>query len=186
MMTLVGNPTKIEKYNIESEEWAANFPEFADIVRHYNHIHEAFHPYSEYSKKLQEEYNNVRFIPDDSRDFSGIYILDDWNDHVLAGHLTDYEAQEMFYIYGVCDNASQILDVYPDIPDDYVIFMAPIFSDKTEPCSGWRWHKWGPYIGIQEHYHEYLNDEPHVDMIYVFSIRQMIPCIETDELFEDL
>ena len=57
MMTLVGNPAKIEKYNIESEKWAINFPEFADIVRHYHNIHDVFHPYAEYSKAMQAEYN---------------------------------------------------------------------------------------------------------------------------------
>jgi hypothetical protein len=37
--------------------------------------------------------------------------------------------------------------------------------------SGWRWHKWGEYIGLGKPTREYLNDEPEfADGIYTYHI----------------
>lgn len=186
MFKLVGNPAKIEQYNIESEKWILENPEFADITRHIHSLYEIFQPYShwvEFLKIIHETLGVRTLIPDTPHDFTGIYVCEDYNDYYFINHLTDYNCQEHFYIYGIADNASQILEAYPDIPDDYIILMTPMFSKKDEPCSGWRWHKWGRYLGVQERSCEYLNDEPNTDMIYCFSIRQITP--KTNEENED-
>ena len=65
-------------------------------------------------------------------------------------------------IYGVADNIEQIkkyLKKYIDVPDEkYIIAVAPVFQHKGE-ADGWRWHKWGPYIGTLNPQCEYLDDE---------------------------
>jgi hypothetical protein len=35
---------------------------------------------------------------------------------------------------------------------------------------GWRWHKWGEYIGKYEPQYEYLYDEPEIEKVYVYHI----------------
>lgn len=65
-------------------------------------------------------------------------------------------------IYGVADNIEQIkkyLKKYIDVPDEkYIIAVTPVFQHKGE-ADGWRWHKWGPYIGTLNPQCEYLDDE---------------------------
>ena len=81
--------------------------------------------------------------------------------------------------YGVADNASQVLAYYDRLMEehteymnarDFVILMSPIFRDSQPQDGGWRWHKWGPYIGKFESKCEYLYDEQGIDFVYVFSI----------------
>ena len=65
-------------------------------------------------------------------------------------------------IYGIADNVEQIKDYlkkYIDVPDEkYIIAVTPVFQHKGE-ADGWRWHKWGPYIGTLNPQYEYLDDE---------------------------
>lgn len=89
--------------------------------------------------------------------------------------LTDYKEKSWHYEYGVVDNATQIIENCK-IPEDAVVLMVPVFKNKDEPFSGWRWHKWGAYYGIQNHQCEYLNDEDDVEMIYCFSIHVLTEC----------
>lgn len=67
--------------------------------------------------------------------------------------------------YGVSDNIEQIKEHYKMWLDDpkskWVITVTPVFQDKSN-CGkggGWRWHKWGEYIGTLNPKHEYLDDE---------------------------
>lgn len=67
--------------------------------------------------------------------------------------------------YGVADNIEQIKEHYKRWLDDpklkWVITVTPVFQDKSNKGEGggWRWHKWGPYIGTLNPQHEYLDDE---------------------------
>ena len=38
---------------------------------------------------------------------------------------------------------------------------------------GWRWHKWGPYIGTQDPQCEYLADEPEIKEVFVYRFIQL-------------
>lgn len=174
MIELVGNPNKIEDYNIKSEEFVLEHPDCAGFARHIHNISEIFCPYSKWLENICEEERVIyKIIPDNQHDFTGVYVCEDFNDHYMIPRLTDFEeADEFEYRYGISDNASQILENLK-VTDDHIVLMTPIFSDKDEPCSGWRWKKWGKYYGIQNRCCEYLNDEPEVEMIYVFSIRRL-------------
>lgn len=70
-----------------------------------------------------------------------------------------------FSQYGVCDSVEQVLEKYKEIleGDDhqYFVWFTPVFQDKENAGrgGGWRWHKWGEYIGDLAPKCEYLDDE---------------------------
>jgi hypothetical protein len=83
------------------------------------------------------------------------------------------------WYYGVADNIEQVLELYNKnefgyFKGNHVILCNEIIKDPNEPCSGWRWHKWGEYIGTQNPQCEYLNDEPEIDRVITFSIVKVI------------
>jgi hypothetical protein len=170
MIILQQNDNKLTLFNEQAREFAEKNPEFADYFKPINSIDDMFTPYNSWMDSFTEE-DKVKYkvIPDGKYDFSGVYVCADFNDHYDIEQLTDYKEIDHLYKYGVVDNASQVIENC-DIPDNAVVLLTPVFKDKSEPYSGWRWHKWGRYYGIQEHCCEYLNDEDDVEMIYCFSI----------------
>lgn len=95
-------------------------------------------------------------------------------------NLPEYIAYENnAWTYGVADNLEQVVNFYNKNEDGYfkgnhVIFCGKVVKNPDEPCSGWRWHKWGPYIGTQNPKCEYINDEPEITEVIVFSIYKII------------
>lgn len=79
--------------------------------------------------------------------------------------------------YGVCDNYTQILEAYPELISDssknYVIILSTVERACQPSSGGWRWHKWGPYIGTQNPQHEYIYDDTHIDKVYCYHIFQV-------------
>lgn len=67
--------------------------------------------------------------------------------------------------YGVADSIEQIKEYYKEEIQDpnkkYFITATPVYQDKEkkESNGGWRWHKWGEYIGNLDPQCEYLDDE---------------------------
>jgi hypothetical protein len=67
--------------------------------------------------------------------------------------------------YGVADNLDQIKEYFKEEIDDpdskYFISLTPVFQDLENKGKGggWRWHKWGEYIGKLNPQCEYLDDE---------------------------
>ena len=67
--------------------------------------------------------------------------------------------------YGLADNIEQIKCYYKeeiDNPDrKFIIHLTAVFQDKSNKGKGggWRWGKWGPYIGSLRPEFEYLDDE---------------------------
>jgi hypothetical protein len=67
--------------------------------------------------------------------------------------------------YGVADNIEQIKEFYKKQikikKDKFCIAVTPVWQDKENrgKGGGWRWHKWGKYIGKLNRQHEYLDDE---------------------------
>lgn len=79
--------------------------------------------------------------------------------------------------YGVCDNYKQILERYNNLLSNpnknYVIGLSVVERKNQSPEGGWRWHKWGEYIGTQNPEHEYLYDDTHIDKVYCFHIYEI-------------
>lgn len=82
--------------------------------------------------------------------------------------------------YGVADNLEQVKVYLKEFIDDpgrkFVIEYSIITKDPTNfgQGGGWRWHKWGPYIGVQKPTTEYLDDEPEIDQVYIFHIYEVL------------
>ena len=80
------------------------------------------------------------------------------------------------YPYGVCDNYQQILERDKRIKAlekwkgfEFVIIISEIRKKDEPPRDGWRWEKWGSYIGDQNTMTDYLYDEPEIENVYVYS-----------------
>lgn len=73
--------------------------------------------------------------------------------------------------YGVADNWEQVLKVKKEFvksKDKYILTFFTI-EKKNEPSDGgWRWHKWGEYIGNQNPQHEYIYDEENIEKVIVY------------------
>ena len=76
--------------------------------------------------------------------------------------------------YGVCDTVDQILAACPELQADlkrqFVITVTPVVKNEQPSEGGWRWHKWGPYIGTKTPKQEYLIDEEDIDSVLVYHI----------------
>ena len=94
--------------------------------------------------------------------------------------------------YGVCDSVDDILELYADIIADperqICITMTEIVRDQSNrgQGGGWRWHKWGPYIGKMEPTMEYLDDEPLIERVYVYHIYEKRQWPKNGQVFEDV
>ena len=78
--------------------------------------------------------------------------------------------------YGICDNYEQILQYYPELNSldrKFIISMTPIIKKDESEKDGWRWHKWGEYIGNQNPQHEYLYDEEGIEKVYCYHIYEI-------------
>jgi hypothetical protein len=81
--------------------------------------------------------------------------------------------------YGVCDTPEQVLAHVPLLTTDprrFIVFFTPPIRKHDQPAEGgWRWHKWGEYIGTQPQAEcEYLYDEPHIDEVLVYHIVEVL------------
>ena len=100
--------------------------------------------------------------------------------------------------YGVADNATQVIRMLEkslktyffgnDLEDNFylglslvkfmelypeyslVLLMTPHINTKDCSWGGWRWHKWGEYIGVHEPQHEYLSCEKGIDYVLSYSL----------------
>lgn len=85
---------------------------------------------------------------------------------------------EDFADYGVCDYPEQVVETFPNLESDSRRFLISFnlvrYADQGE--QGWRWHKWGPYIGTRNPQGEYLADEaPDFGDVYTFHIYELYP-----------
>ena len=76
--------------------------------------------------------------------------------------------------YGVSDDVEQILEYIPELENDsertFVLFVTVVRRADQESTGGWRWHKWGEYIGKHEPKHEYLYDEKDIDEVLCWHV----------------
>lgn len=185
MVKLELNKTKVKDYNKRIKELKEESPDLFDDVTEVNSLNDRFIPYSEIT------YGGLIVIEDDYRnDFDGIYVCD-LNSNYTIEALTNYKEKKNFnsplywWNYGVCDNASQVLDYYDSLYEQYkdymedkkfVILLTPMIREQQPECGGWRWHKWGQYIGKFESKCEYLYDEEGIDYVYCFNILEVEDC----------
>lgn len=76
--------------------------------------------------------------------------------------------------YGVADSVEQFLEKFKTIIEasdyGYAVGFTEVNRSEQSREGGWRWHKWGEYIGKREPQCEYLHDEPDIESIVTFSV----------------
>jgi hypothetical protein len=107
--------------------------------------------------------------------------FDPWFDSGVQGSCLDPNGGghqwEMSNI--VCDSVEQAKkhwQAYMDDPErEFMIVVNPVQRNPANAGTGvgWRWKKWGPYIGTHEIQHEFLDDEEGIDKVFLASIIQV-------------
>lgn len=109
----------------------------------------------------------------------GMYRTGHWNIHDMVIPKIDLFAPSLVHAvnaYGVCDYPKQVLERFPiiaDHPSKFFIGFVRLRRDEQPADGGWRWHKWGTYIGNREPKCEYLYDEPEIEEVYTYHIYEL-------------
>lgn len=96
----------------------------------------------------------------------GIEVAESWRSGVEIGSYpsTSY----------VDDSPEAFIEKYHDVlmKDErtFAVFFAPIVRADQDPSGGWRWHKWGEYLGAHDPQHEYLYDEEDIEQVYIVHL----------------
>lgn len=104
-------------------------------------------------------------------------FMSDWDHYPenLGGE-NDAEGDRWLGPYGVCDDVANLVQVYRYAVNhptrQFVFTMKKVKRDLNNKGlgGGWRWHKWGEYIGHYTPTTEYLDDEPLIEMVYCFHV----------------
>ena len=124
----------------------------------------------EYTKNTEEVYTGVYIVP-------GHNFIEEMVNNVTRQHARSeydkesYESGDVWCSFGLCDNASQAIQFYNDrkakggFPGNHIITLT--YMGKN---SGWRWHKWGRYLGNFEPSREYFEDEEGIEAVWSFHI----------------
>src|ERR1051325_2948720 len=93
--------------------------------------------------------------------------------------IPDIVKQRLVKTYGVCDDYQQVLKLYKPYVNSktrkFVISLTEIRKANQPKEGGWRWHKWGPYIGKKRPKHEYLYDEDDsIQSVYTYHIFEVL------------
>lgn len=116
----------------------------------------------------------------------GVYTVGHWNfdecfpQGVYFNEYPDIRTDnDRLCPYGVCDSLEQFLatDLGALIQASerrFVVSLVKLRRDEQPPDGGWRWHKWGPYIGLQEPQCEYLHDEPMIEEVWTYHVYEVI------------
>lgn len=106
----------------------------------------------------------------------GMYLCGHWSIDQLTAvrkrYLEDEWTSLDFATSGVCDTPEQAVEKLGlrDRPEHVFVTFVRIRRDDQPRSGGWRWHKWGDYIGDKEPQFEYLHDEPDIEEVYTFSV----------------
>lgn len=100
-----------------------------------------------------------------------------WADELFRASW-DKEEREYISSYIVCDNLEQALAYWKAQIDDpehqFVLTLCEIRREDQPARGGWRWHKWGPYIGSHNPSYEYLYDEKDIPSVFVAHLCQVV------------
>jgi hypothetical protein len=113
----------------------------------------------------------IEFLSEQKELETGVYQLGDFNApdvvdeeyyQFMPWTMESFRDGSYFGEYGVCDNYQQVLEKYPFLQADdnqYVLTVCVVKKSDQPESGGWRWHKWGEYVGTKTPLHEYLYDE---------------------------
>lgn len=85
--------------------------------------------------------------------------------HALETYLTK-DSTHSFFIRG-----KRLYKFLTDNPDAvYLIRFYPVFNHHDGKTGGWRWHKWGPYLGKHTPQCQYLDKEQNIDYVLIWHL----------------
>lgn len=110
----------------------------------------------------------------------GMYLTSHWSIDQLGVSIRERWREEQpgyldFEEYGVCDTPEQAVEGLGlrARPERFFVSFVEI-NKATQPSDGgWRWHKWGSYIGDHEPQCEYIHDEPEIEKVYTFHVYEL-------------
>jgi len=85
-----------------------------------------------------------------------------------------------FGSFGVCDSVEQFLEHklgkwIVESEKGYVVSFSKIVKANQPDSGGWRWHKWGEYIGVHEPQCEYIYDEgDEIQEVYCYHVYECL------------
>lgn len=85
--------------------------------------------------------------------------------HALETYLTK-DSSYPFFIQG--KRLYKFLITNPDAI--YMLECHPVFNHHDGTSNGWRWHKWGPYLGKHTPKCEYLDEEKNIDYVLLWHL----------------
>lgn len=111
----------------------------------------------------------------------GIYLASHWNvGNLVRGGVRERWRENIsdrldFDEFGVCDTYEQPVEQFglADRPEPFFISFVEILKSRQPYDGGWRWPKWGEYIGTQKPTREYLHDEPEIDRVLTFHVYEL-------------
>lgn len=118
----------------------------------------------------------------------GIYQINHFNmNYCFSGaKIEEYprnmgDGEEYLGCYGVADSPDQLFNLprfvkhVRESERKFVVGMHRIVKSEQDPTGGWRWHKWGEYVGVQDPQMEYLYDEPVIEEVWTYHIYEILP-----------
>ena len=119
----------------------------------------------------------------------GVYEIGHFSFDQIINTIVKWPDLENFNCYGVCDNYQQVLKKCEELKNpqrNFVVSITPVEKNKQPKEGGWRWHKWGPYIGTLEPKCEYLYDEPAIEKIFVYHVYEVFGKMKHEKHIEGL
>ena len=107
---------------------------------------------------------------------NGMYEVQHFGSSSFLPGYEQYPKLDAFAPYGVVDYPEQLLEKIPMIEASvrkFVCVFTRVTKSSQSPEGGWRWHKWGPYIGDKEPTTEYLYDEPDIEEIFTYRVYEL-------------
>lgn len=126
--------------------------------------------------------NGLEYVPDDSDNFTGVYIFWLQNASTWINALSTTTALESLVDFGNVDNASQAIREFVKlgIKGNHVILMHPIRRKRVytneESWGTYRWHKNGGYAGKANVCCEYFREEPdeRLKQVYLYEVYRVV------------
>lgn len=79
--------------------------------------------------------------------------------------------------FGVCDSPEQFMAKVGHALEasdrKFCMSFVEVRKDQQPADGGWRWHKWGEYIGDGEPTMEYLHDEPKFERVFTYHVYEL-------------
>ena len=197
-MELLDNlKTDWKTYNKRALECQKVCPNCADDFKL---LKEGENLFTRWADVIGPEDEHLFYTKETATDFRGVYLDTELNLDWCNEYEVDSEREyardftnpkdpwDRISTYGVADNIAQIhAFVQEQEAQGYdfgkcIINIRPILRKHEPAQGGWRWHKWGRYIGNFDHCCEYIHDEEGIEMVLCFRI---IPLKKREISLED-